>query len=99
MSPRSQPAEFDVRCVHCGRLLELHSNVDGATPSPGDFSICWKCGGVAAYNEDLQLVGLTEDQMEELEQNLDYIQARAAWARSRLPSEMMQVWGQMRSNN
>lgn len=98
MSAR-QPAEFDTRCVHCGRLQEVHSNVDGALPKPGDFSICWSCGGAATYNEDLQLVGLTIEQMEQLEENLDYVQARQAWAVANSPDHLLRLWRQMRSSN
>jgi hypothetical protein len=74
----------------------LHSNVDGATPQPGDFSICWECGGVGSYNEDLQLVGLTEEQLEDLESNISYRLGRMAWEKARTPKELGWIWGRLR---
>jgi hypothetical protein len=62
-------SEFETRCLGCGRINELHSNADGDIPAPGDISICWVCGNAASYGPDMQLVPLTEEQMEALEKS------------------------------
>lgn len=54
---RAQP------CPWCGFLLDMHSLVatdePDASPEPGDFSLCTRCGQVAAYDGDLRLRRLT----------------------------------------
>jgi hypothetical protein len=79
-------------CPHCRKRNQYHSNVDGAAPSPGDFSICWTCKGVAAYNEDLQLVHLTPEQMEILKDHEDIPVVQAAVYESADPYLAVELW-------
>lgn len=55
---RAQP------CPWCGFLLDMHSLVaqgdePDASPEPGDFTLCTRCGQVGAYDADLRLRRLT----------------------------------------
>jgi hypothetical protein len=55
--------EFDTECLFCGTVQELHASMEGAIPKPGDLSICFSCGYVAAYGDDVtRLVPLTPEQ-------------------------------------
>lgn len=54
-------------CINC------HAKLDGATsvgcdesPSPGDFSVCIKCGHLMAFGHDLQFRELTEAEMHQI---------------------------------
>lgn len=46
-------AEFETTCLLCGYLAEVHTNVDGESPSPGAICVCWNCGHVASYGQDV----------------------------------------------
>lgn len=66
-------AQFIVECLFCGGLQYLHSNPDGVIPKPGDISICFDCGYVAAYGDDLQsLVPLGREQQEFIETSSEF---------------------------
>jgi len=72
--------ELDAHCPHCGKLQELHTSIGRpATPGPGDISFCFSCGGISTYNEDLQLVHLTLDQMEEMDKSIELQKLTQAW--------------------
>lgn len=61
--------EFDVECLFCGTIQQMHTNVDGETPRPGDIVICFDCGYVAEYGEDMQLVALSSERQQLVESN------------------------------
>lgn len=61
--------ELSTRCLFCGFSQEFHTNPDGARPQPGDICICYECGYVSAYGEDLQLVALDSEQQNYTETN------------------------------
>jgi hypothetical protein len=79
-------------CPHCKRKNHFHSNVDGASPLPGDFSICWDCKGIATYDEDLHLVHLTLEQMEVLKDHEDIPIVKAAMHESPDPFLAIELW-------
>jgi hypothetical protein len=41
------------QCPHCGDLQDAASGLEVPTPSPGDMSVCGKCGGVSTYQKDM----------------------------------------------
>jgi hypothetical protein len=45
-------------CPYCGKEQEASTAIDDplAMPSPGDWSICFDCGGVSRYGVDLTFV-------------------------------------------
>jgi len=61
--------EFEAACPHCGQTQEVHLGPDGARPTPGDLSICWKCTGISQYTETLDLQELPADRAIELMAN------------------------------
>lgn len=76
----------DVTCPHCGRIHEIHGAVTpGATPTPGDVSICWGCTRVAIYTDDGLRKPTTAEQ-KAFDAAPDVTAARAAVARQITPS-------------
>jgi hypothetical protein len=73
--------EFNTHCPHCGKLNECHTSVSDpdAIPGPGDMSFCFTCGGIAVYDEDLQLTHLTLEQMEEVDKSTTLQKMTKAW--------------------
>jgi hypothetical protein len=46
---------FDpIACPWCGTVNDGHENSVGASPKPGDISICWKCKSFARFTKDGQ---------------------------------------------
>jgi hypothetical protein len=45
------------RCFNCGGILD-GASAAGRPPVPNDYSVCWYCGAVARFGEDLRLVAL-----------------------------------------
>lgn len=80
-------------CLGCGRINELHSNADGDTPEPGDISVCWQCGNVAAFDADLNLVALTEEQFDYVTNDPDF-QAVMRHFNKPTPSAAIRAWRQ-----
>jgi len=87
--------ELVTTCPYCGRQNELHFNVAGASPSPGDISLCWKCGEAAKFGLDLSLSKLTVEQKADLKTEEEYRQAVAARLESRTPREALGLWRHM----
>ena len=56
------------RCT-CGELLDCAMDVlDGETaPSPGDYSVCARCGQILLFDEDLHARPITTFEMSEVE--------------------------------
>lgn len=46
-------------CPGCAKKLDASSGADGVAPKPGDCSICWYCGAMLLYQEDLTLRPMT----------------------------------------
>ena len=47
--------------------VPAHQCACGAEPSPGDISICWHCGNIAAFGPDLRLVPVDLADVEPME--------------------------------
>jgi len=72
----------DHECPGCGATLNAATGTDGeAIPREGDLSICYKCGSLLEFNEDLSVRLLDSNDMkkldwetvEELERMQDFI--------------------------
>ena len=55
-------------CPGCGNKLDASSGNDGVPPKAGDASLCWYCGALLLYREDLTLRPMsTLEKVEHLE--------------------------------
>lgn len=43
-------------CPHCGVVMQAASGITGHVPSPGDFAVCVRCGGINCFDEALGLL-------------------------------------------
>jgi hypothetical protein len=51
-------------CPHCFRLLDTVSNIsDGSAPEPGDFTFCLICVNLLRFDQDLQLVASSFEEL------------------------------------
>lgn len=59
-----QQMETPTQCLKCRTKLEATTAVKSGPPgpTPGALSICWYCGALAVFDEDLQLRELTADE-------------------------------------
>lgn len=56
-------------CPVCYRVHDRATGLlEDATPSPGDLSICVRCGAILEYNEDLHLGCVDQKKLQQLEQ-------------------------------
>lgn len=46
--------EIETECPFCGRINNAHAPTENPTdiPTPGDYSICWKCHKFSVYTDD-----------------------------------------------
>lgn len=60
-------------CLACGDVLdrarEIANKIEGNPPTPGEFSICFHCGHIMAFNELLNFRELTEEEVLEIASN------------------------------
>lgn len=87
--------ELPQQCPYCKAEHLLASNKDGHYPEPGNFSICWVCAAVSVYNEDLQLVALTLQQIEEVNKNDEIRTVRISVMESLTPYQAVDFWRQL----
>lgn len=59
------------QCRKCKTTLETTTALDSKTPAPtpGSLSICWYCGALALFDQDLKLRELTADEQADIEGN------------------------------
>jgi hypothetical protein len=59
-------------CPHCGVPVDAATPEDimneGRKPSPKDLSICFTCGGMCVYQDDLTLRALTDEELEKIKE-------------------------------
>lgn len=77
-------------CPHCGRVNTHHATANPVEPSPGDLSLCWKCGGISVFTED-GIRKPTDEEAAEFDQDPDVKKYRYAIAESIRPSEAVQM--------
>lgn len=57
------------RCLNCGHAMNAVGTADLndiALPSPGDVTVCIRCGAVMMLDENLRLRGMSDAEMDEL---------------------------------
>lgn len=58
-------------CINCGHTLDACTAMeDGATPNPGDITICLYCGEVSAFCEDLTTRSVSKEEFESYDDDL-----------------------------
>lgn len=55
------------RCPFCDHRLDTAGNPEGATPSPGDVSVCISCASPLLYEEGLRLRAMTSAEFNNLD--------------------------------
>lgn len=60
----------DDNCPNCGHTLSAATSDINATPESGDCSICIECYTFLQFDDNLKLLALTEDEIDELPQEL-----------------------------
>jgi len=57
-----------MNCTNCGKLNDVatDSSGSGCTPSAGDLSVCFYCGHLTVFADDLTLREPTDDEIVEL---------------------------------
>ena len=57
----------ETRCLACSKPINMATGISekDLTPDPGDVTICFHCGYIMAFNEDLTLRELTAEEKEE----------------------------------
>lgn len=79
MNTGSSP-ELETVCPHCGYYQDTHAGATPeAKPSPGDASICWRCGKFSVYGDDMWLRQPTDDEHDTIRKSDEGIRARRAW--------------------
>lgn len=59
-------------CLECGEVLDMATSVEGdnAIPTPGDVTVCIRCGTIAQFTEEMNLKPITSEMEEDFkEQN------------------------------
>jgi hypothetical protein len=71
----------NARCPHCGIACPLASNAQGERvhPKTDDMSLCVECGRWARFDEHMQLVKPTPEDMAELGKVVDLERMHMAW--------------------
>lgn len=65
------------QCVECGKKMDMASG-RGATPEPGDFTLCIRCGSLNVFDVDLTLRRPTLDEYVESTHNREIQRLRKA---------------------
>lgn len=56
----------ETACNACSKVLCASTSFNEKIPNSGDVSICIGCGNIAHYNDDLNIVELTEEELQKL---------------------------------
>lgn len=67
MSAWTETQVPETRCPYCDGVLDAASSANGATPSPGDLSVCIHCASALTFDAELRLRVLTQAEMRELD--------------------------------
>jgi acetyl-CoA carboxylase beta subunit len=60
-------------CSECGKVSEAATSLQGETPKPGSIAVCIECGHVTAYDAQMRLQALTDDEIKDLAGNKDLL--------------------------
>lgn len=51
-------------CPSCGKQLDAYTAIkEGKKARPGDITLCWYCGHIMAFADDLTVRNLTDDEV------------------------------------
>jgi hypothetical protein len=80
--------EMITRCPWCRKVNEVSTNMlSSGGPRPKDVSLCWACGGLARFDDNLALVPMG------LEEQTEYLQSTAYQAYLRARQAARQATG------
>jgi hypothetical protein len=67
-------------CLGCGKVLDAATVTDGsaAAPHPGAVSVCFDCGYLQVFADDLSFRNLTDDEMVEIAGHPEIVMAGTA---------------------
>jgi hypothetical protein len=54
------------QCPYCEHKFNGALSPEGATPSPGDFSICRECVSILRFGDNMELLAVTADEISAL---------------------------------
>lgn len=79
----NDPRHIESNCPQCNYFMDASTSIDGdedIKPSPGDISLCIKCGAMLDFDDDMKLQFLSQEKFEELDENTrsQIVSARAA---------------------
>ena len=61
---KKQRTNEDAKCLKCGNKLNRASGLGhDEQPEPGNISICVRCGNIAAFDDNLQVRPLTDEEL------------------------------------
>ena len=53
-------------CIGCKKPLEITKGLCNKRPQPGDITICYSCGKVMKFDEDMKLAAVEEERLAEI---------------------------------
>lgn len=68
-------------CKSCMKKIDAHTSIEGHhKPQKGDFSICMYCGTISTFDEQLNLIAMSEEELQRLkeEDNKTYLLLKKA---------------------
>jgi hypothetical protein len=62
-------------CLGCGHKFDAGANPDNDQdlPGPGDVTVCLKCGAVMKYADDMTVRGMTDAEIDELTNDMEWM--------------------------
>lgn len=58
-------------CSNCGKNFEMATPADGqSNPRKGSVSICFGCGQIGVFQEDLTVKKITDEDLQEIQEKL-----------------------------
>jgi hypothetical protein len=42
-------------CPHCNEIIDACSSMEGATPEPGDVTVCFYCVSILQFRDDMSI--------------------------------------------
>lgn len=73
------------KCLSCGIENDVATSVDGdCSPEPGDVTVCFYCGHIMAYDDDLKLRELTREEQIAMAGDQRILAVQRARARKKL---------------
>jgi len=66
----NDPHHYESNCPQCNYFMDASTSIDGdenVKPSPGDISLCIKCGAMLDFDDDMKLQFLRQEKFEELD--------------------------------